>query len=102
MTTQIGKADFSGFSFSSAPTAFNIPHSLALAEDKNMVCVADRENGRVQCLNAQTGKFVRSLQPDSLGSTVYGIDYSRAEGATYALKETWCSKIYNVLKCLGR
>ena len=39
---QIGKADFSGFSFSSAPTAWNIPHSLALAEDKNMVCVADR------------------------------------------------------------
>ena len=41
---------------------------------------ANRENGRVQCLNAQTGKFVRSLQPDQLGSTVYGIDYSRAEG----------------------
>ena len=41
---QIGKADFSGFSFSSAPTAFNVPHSLALAEDKQLVCVADRQD----------------------------------------------------------
>ncbi len=82
---QIGKADGSGFTFSLTPDSFNIPHSLALAEDKTMICVADRENGRIQCFNSQTGKFVRSLKPDELGSTVYGIDYSKSEGKLHTL-----------------
>jgi DNA-binding beta-propeller fold protein YncE len=84
---QIGKAEMSGFSFSKGPTAFNIPHSLTLAEDKNMICVADRENGRIQCFNAQTGKFVSSIQPQEMGRTVYGISYAKAEGENSAFPQ---------------
>ncbi|CAD5207621.1 unnamed protein product [Bursaphelenchus okinawaensis] len=31
---------------------FFVPHSLVLIEDMNMICVADRENRRIQCFTA--------------------------------------------------
>lgn len=31
---------------------FFVPHSLALVEDLNLLCVADRENERIQCFAA--------------------------------------------------
>ncbi|KAL3103281.1 hypothetical protein niasHS_002467 [Heterodera schachtii] len=31
---------------------FFVPHSIALIEDLNLVCVADRENERIQCFSA--------------------------------------------------
>ncbi|XP_067938308.1 peptidyl-glycine alpha-amidating monooxygenase B-like [Watersipora subatra] len=39
------------------PNRFNVVHSLALSETKNLLCVADRENGRIQCFNTE-GKFL--------------------------------------------
>ena len=32
--------------------SFNVPHSLALIEEQDLLCVADRENSRVVCLHA--------------------------------------------------
>lgn len=31
---------------------FRVPHSIALIEDLNMLCVADRENNRIECFAA--------------------------------------------------
>ena len=31
------------FTLSLSPDSFNIPHGLALAEDRSMICVADRQ-----------------------------------------------------------
>lgn len=31
-----------------ADGTFNLPHSVALVEDWNLLCVADRENERIQ------------------------------------------------------
>lgn len=45
-----------GFNIFKGPYNFNIPHGLALAEDRSEICVADRENGRVQCFNSDSGK----------------------------------------------
>ncbi len=43
-----------GISYSPrSPSAFNVPHALALAQDKDLLCVADRENSRVQCFKVQ-------------------------------------------------
>lgn len=54
---------------------FFVPHSLTLIEDMNLLCVADRENQRVQCFTAgltpkgahqrfvtPTGKFVTKAE----------------------------------------
>lgn len=34
------------------PGEFFVPHSLALIEDMNLLCIADRENERIQCFSA--------------------------------------------------
>ncbi|TRY67348.1 hypothetical protein TCAL_12467 [Tigriopus californicus] len=80
IVTQWGQANGAGLSITRSPYAFNIPHGLALASDKNLICVADRENGRIQCFNADSGNFVRSLQPPEMGSTVYSVDYAPVGG----------------------
>ena len=67
------------FTLKPAKFNFNIPHGLALAEDKNQLCVADRENGRVQCFDLN-GKFVSSLQPAEFGSRIFSAAYTKAKG----------------------
>uniref|UniRef100_A0A915J1W9 peptidylamidoglycolate lyase n=1 Tax=Romanomermis culicivorax TaxID=13658 RepID=A0A915J1W9_ROMCU len=34
------------------PGTFQVPHSLTLIDDLNLLCVADRENERIQCFSA--------------------------------------------------
>ncbi|XP_059476851.1 peptidyl-alpha-hydroxyglycine alpha-amidating lyase 1-like [Neocloeon triangulifer] len=64
---------------SPAPTDFNIPHALALAEDKNRVCVADRENGRIQCFTIDSGIFVSQFAPSEFGKRVYSVAYTPSQ-----------------------
>ncbi|KAM8873148.1 peptidyl-glycine alpha-amidating monooxygenase B isoform 3-T3 [Synchiropus picturatus] len=65
---------------------FSIPHSLAFLPDRNEVCVADRENGRIQCFNAETGEFVKEIKKEEFGGEVYAISYSPSEdGVIYAV-----------------
>lgn len=52
-----------------AADRFNIPHALALSEHLSLLCVADRENGRVSCFNSHT------LQPS--GAYTVGLVNSR-------------------------
>ncbi|KAM6902478.1 peptidyl-glycine alpha-amidating monooxygenase B [Xenentodon cancila] len=59
---------------------FQIPHSLAFLADRKEVCVADRENGRIQCFEAKTGEFVKEIKKDEFGGAVYAITYSPAGG----------------------
>ena len=44
--------------------SFTVPHSLALLEQSDTLCVADRENSRVVCLSAglnENGEFGNSI-----------------------------------------
>jgi peptidylamidoglycolate lyase len=59
---------------------FSVPHSVTLVEDWNLLCVADRENERIQCFSAglrhdpralPAGTFIKKA--DGLGR-VYAID----------------------------
>jgi hypothetical protein len=59
---------------------FNVPHSVTLVEDWNLLCVADRENERIQCFSAglrhdpralPAGTFIKKA--DGLGR-VYAVD----------------------------
>lgn len=48
--------------------------------DRKEVCVADRENGRIQCFLAETGEFVKEIKKDEFGGKVFAIAFTPAEG----------------------
>ncbi|XP_053767147.1 peptidyl-glycine alpha-amidating monooxygenase isoform X11 [Desmodus rotundus] len=59
-----------------APGQFSVPHSLALVPHLDQLCVADRENGRIQCFNTDTKEFVREIKHASFGRNVFAISYT--------------------------
>ncbi|XP_008112177.1 peptidyl-glycine alpha-amidating monooxygenase isoform X5 [Anolis carolinensis] len=71
--TQWGKEPSVG---QAKPNQFNIPHSLTLASDFGHLCVADRENGRIQCFKPETGQFVKEIRHPSFGREVFAISYA--------------------------
>lgn len=67
-------------STSPAPNTFKVPHALTLADNEGEVCVADRENGRVQCFTTALGKFARQFKFDAWGNRLFSMAYSPAAG----------------------
>ncbi|CAD6184222.1 unnamed protein product [Caenorhabditis auriculariae] len=63
------------------PDSFDVPHSLTLVEDMNMLCVADRDNERVQCFSAGLAEGTRRVPP--------GIPITSAKdiGRVFAIRE---------------
>ncbi|XP_064165525.1 peptidyl-glycine alpha-amidating monooxygenase isoform X3 [Anguilla rostrata] len=59
---------------------FRIPHSLAFLPDRREVCVADRENGRIQCFLADTGEFVKEIKKAEFGDEVFAVSYAPDHG----------------------
>lgn len=57
------------------PGQFSVPHSLALVPHLRQLCVADRENGRIQCFKMDTKEFVREIKHASFGRNVFAISY---------------------------
>ncbi|XP_036163793.1 peptidyl-glycine alpha-amidating monooxygenase isoform X8 [Myotis myotis] len=57
------------------PGQFTVPHSLALVPHLGQLCVADRENGRIQCFKTDTKEFVREIKHASFGRNVFAISY---------------------------
>ncbi|KAM3722349.1 putative peptidyl-alpha-hydroxyglycine alpha-amidating lyase pgal-1 [Dirofilaria immitis] len=60
---------------------FSIPHSIALIEDLNLICVADRENERIQCFSAGISDDRRALPTGML------ITKAESVGRIYAIRE---------------
>ncbi|XP_062409752.1 peptidyl-glycine alpha-amidating monooxygenase B isoform X3 [Sardina pilchardus] len=59
---------------------FQIPHSLVFLPDRREVCVADRENGRIQCFQAESGESVKEIKKDEFGGEVFAVSYSPEQG----------------------
>ncbi|KAG3266300.1 peptidyl-glycine alpha-amidating monooxygenase isoform X2 [Ictidomys tridecemlineatus] len=70
--TQWGEASSGS---SPKPGQFTVPHSLALVPHLRQLCVADRENGRIQCFKTDTKEFVREIKHASFGRNVFAISY---------------------------
>ncbi|GFS07686.1 peptidyl-glycine alpha-amidating monooxygenase [Elysia marginata] len=64
----------SEYKFPPPPGTFNLPHGVAVAEDHKLVCVADRENGRLQCFDLD-GNFKYIIKHQEFGPRIYGVDY---------------------------
>lgn len=76
-----GENSFQGKPFSYAPkNYFAIPHGLTLALDKNLLCVADRENGRVQCFHTSNGTFHSQYHNPLIGDRLYSVSYASVNG----------------------
>ncbi|CAF4235914.1 unnamed protein product, partial [Rotaria magnacalcarata] len=68
------KVDSDGFPL---PNEWNIVHSIALNENAQLLCGADRENFRIQCFNLTTGEFLRQIRvekKDKIGA-IYAIEF---------------------------
>lgn len=60
------------------PNQWNIVHSIALNEDAQLLCAADRDNYRIQCFNSNTGEFQRQIRvegKDNIGP-IYAIEFA--------------------------
>ncbi|XP_051268229.1 peptidyl-glycine alpha-amidating monooxygenase isoform X1 [Dicentrarchus labrax] len=65
---------------------FLIPHSLVFLPGRQEVCVADRENGRIQCFIAATGEFVKEIKKEEFGGEVFAVTFSPAgDGLIFAV-----------------
>lgn len=70
-----------------------IPHHLVLIESKDLLCVADRENMRVQCYCAglkdpkQSGKLIKSITDERFGS-VYAVGFNNLNDMLYVVSRT--------------
>ncbi|XP_051539211.1 peptidyl-glycine alpha-amidating monooxygenase-like isoform X5 [Myxocyprinus asiaticus] len=60
--------------------SFRIPHSLTFLPDKQELCVADRENGRIQCFMTEMGEFVKEIKKEEFGGEVFAIAYTPFQG----------------------
>lgn len=59
---------------------FAIPHALTYAADKNLLCVADREQGRIQCFNTSNGAFNSMYESQLIGSRIFSVKYIQRDG----------------------
>ncbi|CAH2297109.1 peptidyl-glycine alpha-amidating monooxygenase isoform X1 [Pelobates cultripes] len=65
------------------PGQLQIPHSLTLAPEHSQICVADRENGRIQCFHSETGRFIKEIKHKEFGRELFAVSY--ADGLLYAV-----------------
>lgn len=54
----------------------NVPHSLTLVPERDMVCVADRENGRIQCFSTSDGRLQMVLKFPEFRTSLYAVAYT--------------------------
>ncbi|XP_067633004.1 peptidyl-alpha-hydroxyglycine alpha-amidating lyase 1 isoform X2 [Eurosta solidaginis] len=81
-----GQNSFAGDSFEVAPkNFFAIPHALTLVPEQQLVCAADRENGRVQCFFWTNGTFHSQYHSQIIGDRLFSMDYTPAEGGRFVI-----------------
>lgn len=69
---------------------FWVPHSLTLVEDMNMLCVADRENERIQCF---TAGLENRQHPRNVAPTGTFVTKAEGLGRVYAVRyEGMCGR----------
>ncbi|XP_016968321.1 peptidyl-alpha-hydroxyglycine alpha-amidating lyase 1 isoform X1 [Drosophila biarmipes] len=76
-----GQNSFSGTSYDVAPpNYFAIPHGLTLVPELQLLCAADRENGRVQCFFSTNGTFHSQYHNQLIGDRLFSMAYTPAAG----------------------
>lgn len=53
---------------------------MTLASDLGLLCVADRENGRVQCFKTENGTFHSQYHSGIVGDRLFSVAYAPVNG----------------------
>lgn len=71
---------------------FLIPHKIVLvppsslsASNEKLACVADRENGRIQCFSIPYGYFKFQIRLDEFNGRLFSVSYSNTDRTLYAV-----------------
>ena len=75
------------------PSHFFVPHSLALHESQNLICVADRENYRVQCFDLN-GNFLFETSSEEFGP-IYSVAFAANNASVLYAVNGFNSKLEN-------
>ena len=75
------------------PSHFFVPHSLALHESQNLICVADRENYRVQCFDLN-GNFLFETSSAEFGP-IYSVAFAANNASVLYAVNGFNSKLEN-------
>ncbi|XP_062128448.1 peptidyl-alpha-hydroxyglycine alpha-amidating lyase 1 [Drosophila sulfurigaster albostrigata] len=76
-----GQNSFSGYSYDVSPVNFfAIPHALTLVPELELLCAADRENGRVQCFYSNNGSFHSQYHNPLIGDRLFSMAYTPSAG----------------------
>nr|CAB3264641.1 peptidyl-glycine alpha-amidating monooxygenase A [Phallusia mammillata] len=67
------------------PGVFNVAHSIALVQNEQHVCVADRENGRIQCFTKEGQLIKIIINHPVIGQSIYAISYSDVDDLLFAV-----------------
>ncbi|KAK7588088.1 hypothetical protein V9T40_005333 [Parthenolecanium corni] len=77
--TKWGRTTLTHGSIPPPPYDFLVPHDSTLMNDRNLVCVSDRGNGRIECFQTTNGSFAFNINsPRELGSHLYSASYTSA------------------------
>lgn len=75
------------------PGTFSVAHSIALVNNQQHVCVADRENGRIQCFT-KSGDLIKIIENHTvIGDKIYAISYSDDDGKINDLQSLYKTKL---------
>lgn len=80
------------------PNQWNIVHSIALNEEAQLLCAADRENYRIQCFNSNTGEFLRQIRvepKDNIGP-IYAIEFAPNANGLFAHSLSFISNTFSI------
>jgi peptidyl-glycine alpha-amidating monooxygenase A len=58
-----------------APVSFSIPHKITFINEK-IICVADREHGRILCFKTPHGEFQFMIKHHEFGERVFSISHT--------------------------
>ncbi|OTF83477.1 hypothetical protein BLA29_002069 [Euroglyphus maynei] len=71
------------------PNSLNVPHKILLIDQMNgnekLACIADRENGRIECFLAPYGQFRFQIRLPQFNGRLFSIAYSKRDDVLYAV-----------------
>ncbi|KAH9529947.1 hypothetical protein DERF_003798 [Dermatophagoides farinae] len=77
--------------FRPSPNSLNVPHKILLIDNNDvdggekLACIADRENGRIECFLAPYGQFRFQIHLPQFNGRLFSIAYSKHDDILYAV-----------------
>ncbi|XP_035916722.1 LOW QUALITY PROTEIN: peptidyl-alpha-hydroxyglycine alpha-amidating lyase 1 [Anopheles stephensi] len=81
---------------------FAVPHALTVVPDRDLLCVADREQGRVQCFHTGNATFHSQYSSPEMGSRLFSVKYISSDGGLlYTINGPELNLVFNSVVPVG-